>query len=743
MFHRRLALLAAAMLLCASVLGAQLLRLTVIEGERWLEEAESALSTVRLLDTIRGRILDRKGRELAVDQPCFDIAVDYDVIAGDWVYRQARRQAYREHSDAWIRMGHRRREDLIGEYYQPTYQQQVEGLWETVCRLGGIDRAELDRRRETIIERVQRVRASHWRRLANRRAEESEDPVELADIAEPVREERTSHALLSAVSNEVAYAFRKLRAEAEERPELLAFRKIEVVEAKTRAYPHRETTVTLDRSTLPAPLRTEKPMALDVAGVAGSLIGSMRDEVWAEDEQRLPYRRNGVVDLKGYLPGDHVGSTGIEASEELRLRGRRGRVIRRLDTGQETIHSPEVGEDVRLTLDIALQARVRGLLDPQFGLAQVQPDWHRTSLPAGTPLYGAVVVMEVDSGDLLALVSTPTLDGLPDEAPDELTDQALVNKAIGGVYPPGSTMKPIIYTIAATERAMQWDQVWECKGHLLPHRKDVYRCWIYRPRYGYATHGRLGPSEAIARSCNIYFYESARSLGAARLVEGLRRWGYGRQIGLGIDGEVSGMLPSLTGVNPEGRELSLSNAIMMGIGQGPSDVPPVQVAAGHAALARGGYYQSPVLIEHRRNTQDTRDLSVSPRVIANALQGMYESANNADYGTGHHISGLPRTPDSPKGEPILNIDRVTCRAKTGTAQTARPRWIDANDNGEIEDGERITSEHGWYVVHAQRPDDARASYVVVVLMEYGGSGGRVSGPIANQVLHALRAEGYL
>lgn len=732
MFHRRLLLLLAIFAAATTVLSAQLARLTLLEGPRLRREVEKVLSTRKLIPTERGRILDRKGRVLAEDRPCYDIAADYDALTGQWAYDQARQLARRDHMDRWGELSFDEREDLI-EQYRPPFDNQLQRLWRLIVRHGQISREELERRKETIVRRVQAVRADVWDRRAKRRAQEKSGPIEMSEIAIPIAEEEQAHTLLPAVPDRIANRFRKLE---DELPGL------RVVPSRTRSYPYRSMNVTLPRRHLPSPIREEEPVEMEVDSLATHLVGSMRD-VWAEDVQRRPFHRGGAEpDLGGYLPGDRTGFGGVEQAAEDRLRGLRGQLVRHRDTDRQDRHAPVPGQDVRLTVDIALQARVRAIMDPAFGLTSVQ-DWHGNDrTPNGTPLYGAAVVLEVDSGDILAMVSTPAppprIEGEP--YPD-LTDdpnRPLVNKPIGAVYPPGSTMKPLVYCMAVQAGVSGPHRAIDCEGHLLDHRDDILRCWIYRePRY--LAHGPLPPAEAIARSCNIYFFTLGQELGARRLVERYRRWGFGRRIDLGLPGEVDGLMPSLDGDNPPGRKLTSSNAIMMGIGQGPVAVPPIQVAAAHATLARGGYYRSPILMRHRRSKQESRDLQLRPDVVRTALRGMYESANNADYGTGYRI----RLGDG-EYEPILNTEGVTVRSKTGTAQ-APVRFEDRNDNGRLDDGEPIqrAGDHSWYIAHVAEADERRARYVIATIVEYGGSGGRVSGPVVNQIVHALKDEGYL
>lgn len=753
MFHRRLMLLGLAMLLSVSALGAQLTRLSILEGERWLQEAQAVLSRSELLPTVRGRILDRKGRPLAFDEACDDVMVDYPVLTGEWAYRRGRLDAYRENADRWARLSFEQREQLIRRARIP-YDNRVDRLWQELARVGRVDEAELERRKEAILQRVHAIRADVWDRQARRRAAERSGPIELSDVAIRIRDEVQAHTILPAVNDRVARYFRK-----REDPVLPG---LHVRPAKRRAYPWREVTVVVDRSTLPLPLRSDRPLNLDIAGVGDHVVGDMRN-VWAEDvdprQGGRPFRRNdGSVDLGGYLPGDRIGLRGVEAAAEERLHGARGRITRHRVTNEQSITDPRPGRDATLSLDIRLQARIQAILDPRLGLTRVQP-WHKNkskTLRPGDTLNASVTVLDVETGEVLALVSSPASpDPIPPRSnrsvsephgerppandaldwPNEY-DNAAINRPIAAVYPPGSTLKPIVYTLAAARGAIQHRHTIQCDGHYLPNRPTVYRCWIFKNYQ--STHGPLEPVEAIARSCNIYFYTCGDRLGAERLVEGLARFGFGRKPGIGLPGEHPGILPGLDGDNPPGRALSRANAIQIGIGQGPIAVTPLQVAAAHAALARDGVHMSPLLLRRRLEQQRVRPLDIPPTVVENALRGMHASANES-FGTAHHISF-----DQHGRQPILTLDNAVLYAKTGTAD-APDEFDDLNRNGRRDPGEPTTrsGSHAWYVCHAAKPDDRRPRFVIVALVEYGGSGGRAAGPLANQVLHALRAEGYL
>ena len=749
MFHRRLVLLLAVMVCASMVLGGQMVRLTVLQGDRWRQRAEANLMSQSFVDTVRGKILDSKDRELALDEPCFDVAVDYSVITGQWAFEQAESKARKEHKHEWAELAPDRREQLTS-VYQGTYDDQLERFWNRVCQVGGIDRAELEGRRKRVIEKVSGMQAVVWQRQARA----YDQPVGLRKVAIKIAEERQAHTLLPDVSSDVAYAFPKLPEKVGDLAKL--FKKLHVRRGTRRAYPFNALLpVILDRSTLPKPLRDGEEVAIEVTDVGRAVIGSTRDEVWAEDERDRPFRLGGGrVDLKGYRRGgDRVGNRGVEKAAEDRLRGSRGRRLHHKDTAETNYQPPVPGQDVRLTLDIQLQGRIRAIMDERFGLMRIAKWQKNEDMPVGTPLNGAAIVLEVDTGNVLAMVSADNftrywlaeqerikklaeqkrMKQMADQGLDEHQDASFpdpANRVISAAYPPGSTIKPIVYCLAAAEAVIAPNEVIRCDGHLFPNNQKSYRCWIYRERFGFRTHGDLQPVEAIARSCNIYFYNCGRRLGPQRLTEGLGRFGFGQRAETGLGEEITGMIRA-------GERTTRDEATMMGIGQVLA-VPPIQLAAAHAAIARGGYYLSPILIKQRAEQQVSRDLRIPPNVINNVLKGMYEAANE-QHGTAHHISG-----PGVNREPILNVPNVICRGKTGTAQSSI-QFQDVNQNGKFDTGDRVIRRgtHAWYVLHAQRPGEVRAAFVIVVLVEYGGSGSRAAGPVANQILHALRQEGYL
>jgi penicillin-binding protein 2 len=290
-------------------------------------------------------------------------------------------------------------------------------------------------------------------------------------------------------------------------------------------------------------------------------------------------------------------------------------------------------------------------------------------------------------------------------------------------------MKPLVYVAAVTEGEVGVYQPITCEGHLDPDAPGRYRCWIYK-HYD-TTHGPMAADAALQQSCNIFFYTLGRRMGRDKLVTWYERFGLGRFPGSGLADEVSGSLPQRLG---EGRKAPPNHAILMGIGQGPMTLTPLQAAAAYATLARGGQYISPTFILDPPLKQTRYDLRLNQQAVRVALDGLHKGVNTRN-GTSHHFPGTR--------EAVFNIDGVKLMGKSGTA-TASPLWIDADDDGEVGEGEIARKgDHAWFVGLAQKPGSIRPDYVITVVVEYGGSGGAIAGPIANQVLHAMRAEGYL
>lgn len=734
MYHRRLALLTLAFFV---PFGAVMLRvgyLTTVKADELTARAERALLRSQWTPTVRGRILDRHGRALALDRPSFEVRVEYEMISGEWARREAERHARERHRDVWSTLDGVGRERLASRY-RPMFDDELEQMWSLLGQLVGVDQDEVQRRRAAVLENVQRIAASQWERARVRREREilentgREVSVELRAVARPIAEQRRSHALFRSVSDSVALDIRRL---ADNLPG------VSVYDAGLREYPFETMTVEVPLRSMPLPLRSEGSKSVVVRGVGTHVLGWMRDDVHAEDVARRPRfdPQTGAIDRGFYdAQRDRIGHTGIEASQEDRLRGLRGVRLRHLDTGEVETTEPSPGEDVRLTIDIALQARVQAAMSPELGLTLAQP-WHdNPDVPDGARLNGAAVVLDLASGEILALVTTPsfTRHEIRDDPRSIFLDRInmpWIDRATEAIYPPGSVVKAMILVGAIQQGVHRLDKHIECTGHLLPGRTDLYRCWIYK-RFG-QTHsgahaGGLSGQEALAVSCNIYFYTLGRALGPKGIERLYREYGLGETFGLGIGPEAPGVIGSLGSgaINP-------SDAILMGMGQGPVAWTPLHAADAMATLARGGLRLSPRIVadEAPRAT----DLRLDPSAVREAMRGLWRSVNDP-IGTGTRLTFDGRR------DLIFNAPGVDVWGKTGTAD-APPLVVDPDGDGPMEPMVVRSGDHSWFVVLAG-PKGKDPRYVISVMMEYGGSGGKVSGPIANQIVHALVAEGYL
>lgn len=761
MFHRRLWLLFLGFAGVGVVMAAQSARLTLVRGDDLLEQAESRLVSERWTPTVRGRILDRKGRELARDEPSFDVLVTYPVITGEWAYTRAQRDARRANRQRWSTMTSEERERLIADALPP-YRDQLESMWSSLAVALNVDRATLEERRGEIRQRVQTQAMAVWERwLEEARAEQSRGKnktteIRLADVQRPLAMHVEPHMLAHGVEQEIGFRVRRL---AERFPGL------EVEPSGRRTYPLETVAVSVDRSTFPLPLRppAEKPIGasedaeavvppalVEARGVATHILGWMRG-VRAEDVAKRP-RVNPVtkqIDPGHYQEQDTAGARGIEGAFEDALRGQRGRRVRHLDIpvgepGAEESVDPVAGTDVTLTIDAALQARVHALMNPELGLARVQP-WHHgvhvpgqpAPLPDGTPLNGAAVVLEIDSGEILAMVSTPSftreqMQRDPASVFEDRVNAPWVNRAVSKPYPPGSIVKPLILAAAVTDGVYSLSRAIECNGHLLPERPDRYRCWVFK-QFGMTHTSVLGrpllAPEAMAVSCNIFFYTLGRELGPERESNWYRKFGVGSTAPIHLDDLYAGSV----GVVPKPERLGVPHAILMAIGQGPVAWTPLHAADSYATLARGGLHIRPRLVRSDRPT--ATDLTIDPAALDAALEGLRQSVNE-EYGTGHML----KYPDGTKEPVFTPRPGIEVIGKTGTAEA--PDLLDQDPNDPRVRETLREGDHSWFVVMAGKKG-GRPRYVISVVMEYAGSGGRVSGPICNQIVGALIAEGYL
>jgi penicillin-binding protein 2 len=439
-------------------------------------------------------------------------------------------------------------------------------------------------------------------------------------------------------------------------------------------------------------------------------VGYMR-EVGAEDLVRLEER--------GYRAGDRLGAVGVERRWESYLRGVRGlkkivRGVSRRDDVQEVEAryleeprrvEPIPGRDISLTLDIDLISSIDRAFRGQ--------------------LAGAVVVVDVRTGRLLAAVSKPSFDAnvvsggngvkAVGEAFRRLNADPLkpsLDKTISAAYPPGSTYKPFSALAALSDRIIDLSTEVDCRGGY-EYGKRFHRCT--------GVHRRVRLHEAIVQSCNTYFYELGARVSIDRLAATGIEYGFGVKTGIGINPEARGRMPTRSWYTRRYKEAFRGGfTLLSAIGQGATTVTVMQLALAYAALANGGTLYQPQVVRSIETSDGTVVQDFPPRVrrlleqnqehmrwVKDALEGVVTEKEGT--------ANKERTPG------------VDMAGKTGTAQVSHvtPRGVDP---GKIW---YFNRDHAWFSGYAPSRSPEIA---IVVLVEHGGGGGKNAVPIAMRVV---------
>ncbi len=418
----------------------------------------------------------------------------------------------------------------------------------------------------------------------------------------------------------------------------------------------------------------------------------------------------------GYRSGETIGKTGLEATNERHLRGRAGGVNLVVDVAGREIDEidrlePTPGGRLVLSLDLDLQRVAEA--------AFRRPD------PEVPDLMGALVALDPRNGDVLALVSAPTYDanafagGIDRETWRALNDddwRPLRNRAIAGVYPPGSTYKAIVAAAGLAEGVIDATSVVTCPGHFRLGRR-TYRCW---KRGG---HGPVNLEQALSGSCDVYFYELGKTLGVDTLAKYARRFGLGRTTGLPLRGEVGGLVPTpewkMRVRNErwiEGETISLS------IGQGANLTTPLQLAVAYSVIANGGDIIEPRIVL-RRETWDGQIIEEMESVVRERdviAQPILDLVTR----------GLQRVVMDPTGTGRrARVPGINVAGKSGTTQVVSLALVEGLEPEEIPLKYR---DHALFVAFA--PVESPEIVVVAVAEHAGGGGGAVAAPMVQGVL---------
>ncbi len=649
----------------------------------------------RLLKTLRGSILDRKGNVLAVDEPQFQVHVNYQLsrFADVRVQRaMLLRAAAVEDPSEKAESVNKVKEEIYGRLGE------IQSLLDK-CSQFGAGPADVDKKIRARNDKIWNLRAYMlWLRAYKNQQlldEYGNVPGDVwrADLEGKIPDEDERILRISKVDLAEMHGYEpilELKTEGDKFKAQLEFSGIDgvaILPEAVRAYPYGS-----------AAAQTIGWVGLEQEG-----------ELFAEDK------------LSRYLEGEISGRRpGVEYVCEAILRGRRGEEIYDMDEHLVERTETQLGRDVQLSLDIELQKRIEDYLGS-----------HNYNRGSNAAAGMAAVVLDVATGEILALVSLPTYDlNRVRFDYDKLVKdkrQPLRNRALNESYPPGSVAKPLVLIAGLESGKITADEPISCPSQ--PSPRNWPNCWVWKYGVGHDAYWTNKARNAIKGSCNVYFSHLADRLEPLVFQRWLFAFGYGRRVLgppatlVGTDyernlrqsaGVISSSIPeSDEDVTDVERlpEIDKRELRYLGIGQGNFRATPLQVASAMAAISRGGVYAPPTLYLGANGNAmiDLTPLGISPETISVVRDGMhavtseyqgtaYETFNGADFAA--------------KG--------VTVYGKTGS--TTSP-------------------EHAWFGGFAE--DTRNRAVAVAVVLEGGQSGGSDAAPAAREIINFCIEAGYI
>ncbi|MEF8793635.1 MAG: penicillin-binding protein 2 [Thiohalorhabdus sp.] len=414
-----------------------------------------------------------------------------------------------------------------------------------------------------------------------------------------------------------------------------------------------------------------------------------------------------------YPPGSRIGKMGLEREYEQALHGTPGqrevetdafgRVVREISKDQ-----PEPGRNLVLTLDEHLQEITHEALAP----------YPEASAVALNPQTGGVLAMAsrptFDPNDFIGRLTSQTWSDLLDDP-----DEPLVNRAIQGLYPPASTVKPALALAGLAEDEVDPKTELTCNGsYRVGKDRHTFHCWRDE------GHGSLALDQAVVESCDVFFYKLAERLGIETIHDAYQQFGLGRPTGIDLPGERGGLNPG-----PDWKRRTHDDiwypgeTVMTAIGQGYMEATPLQLGVMAAALANGGFrvkphlvraFQDPVSGDLHYRKHERNEVSISQTENLDLVQDAMRRVVSSIHGTAHGASA----------------GAIPMAGKTGTAQVVR---IDRDREEQLDpkEKERRLRDHALFVAFAPV---AKPRIAVAVVVEHGISGGRAGGQAARQII---------
>ena len=712
MFERRLRWLLGLFVAALVVLVFRLGHLQVLYGAHYSRLAQRSLLLRPVpLPAVRGRILDRTGQVLVRDEPSWQVAVDFDVLVADV-----------KGDGAALRRVLKRRSRVLGLSAGDASGEQVFHQWMTqmwrqlasVAVAGSEPTSEyvLRSRAERICDRVARIH----KMVTKRRGFDTR-----------VKEETQAHALLTGLGEHDQIAVREALAD-------FPWVKIQ-----------------------PASIRQAVGGGTPFAHVLGRLgrvdAAAIADDPNSED----PFTR--------YLADERRGVSGVEWTAESTLRGRRGEIAKDRNGDLVNFIAAENGSDVGLTIHADLQRRLYRLLGQAV-----------ENVPESSG--GAIVVLDVATREVLALVSYPSYDPMVFNTQyaslaKDTRRMPLRFRAVSSGYPPGSTIKPLVCLAGLINGQISLDSTMTCSGYLFPEQRDRWRCWQIHGTAQRKAHGDIDVVQALTGSCNVFMYRLGEGMGVDRLCSAFHMVHIGLPTGIGLKEEFKGVNPTPGWLNLHKNTPTYpSHARLFAIGQGEITMTPVQVANLMATYASGRF--RPIQLIQSKEPTPQWELPVTVDQLRAVQRGIYGVVNDStgtayhDARLVHHRYALCGKTGSATAHRWPTSYRVAYADDQGATQVAQvwagskstaldrfkadhPDAVFEPEQVEIATrwppyppptGERFS--HAWFGGYLQELDDlgepvwdVEPKIAFAVLVEFGGSGGRVGGPVAKQIATTL------
>jgi len=354
---------------------------------------------------------------------------------------------------------------------------------------------------------------------------------------------------------------------------------------------------------------------------------------------------------------------------------------------------------------------------------------------------GSVCVMDIYTGDIVTLVSSPTFDankfvhGINQRDWDALIKdkkKPLINKSLSGLYPPGSTIKPIVALSVLENDVMSTKKFIECRGSTELYGQ-TYHCWKEK------GHGYMNMRSAIKQSCDVYFYEVSRRLGVDRLSVTAKQFGLGKKVLESFHEEKSGVVPNTKWkLENIGLGWVLGETLITGIGQGYFQTTPMQLCLMMAQLANGGYEIKPRIIDDKYKLQPIIDAwreeftyrNNNTNLSSSNLKKLYRNQENIKFVL-DALYGATNEPMGTSYRSRLTKPEYIFAGKTGTSQiraiTAEERKLKLK-NKDLPYEKR---DHALFIAFAPYKNPR---YAISVVIEHGGSGSSAAAPIAKKVI---------